>query len=243
MQKRLRPIDLARAVGISTQAVRNYEQWGFLPPAERGPQGYRLYSQQHLHAIRTARALIGGFGWEHALHIMQRIHQDDLPSAFAVIDARHATIHRSRLEAEETLRALRTISEALPSSTEIRGKKKLLQIGEVAKRLGVRVSTVRFWEDQGLVEPVRGKDNRYRLYDEQQVRLLQVVALLRKTGYNIKATRAVLIQLATGTPEQALLAAENRLKELGEASRRCVEATAALWEYYLGTRRTLVWQT
>jgi integrase len=64
LSKTLRPVDLAHAAGLSTQIVRNYERWGCLPSAERGPQGYRLYRPHHLHAIQTARILIGGFGWE-----------------------------------------------------------------------------------------------------------------------------------------------------------------------------------
>lgn len=90
---------------------------------------------------------------------------------------------------------------------------------------------MRFWEEQGLIHPARDSTNRYRLYDEQQIRLLQVVVLLRKAGYGFKAIRTILEQLASGTPEQAITAAENRLKELAERSRRCVEATAALWAY------------
>ena len=78
---------------MSTQAVRNYERWGFLPAAQRGPQGYRLYGPQHLHAIQTARTLIVGFGWENARRIMQFIHQNDPASALAVIDACHDTMY------------------------------------------------------------------------------------------------------------------------------------------------------
>ena len=95
----------------------------------------------------------------------------------------------------------------------------------------MHVSAIRFWEEQGLVHPARDKTNRYRLYDEQHVRLLQVIALLRKAGYGIEAMRTVLTQLARGTPEQALTAAENRLRELAEASRRSIEATAVMWAY------------
>lgn len=234
VEKTLRPIDLARAVGISAQAVRDYERLGFLPAAGRSPQGYRQYGPQHLQALRTARTMIAGFGWEHALHIMQAIHQNDLAAALALIDARHAFIHASRLEVETMLQALQAISSELPPSTGTSGGKKLLSIGEVARHIGVRVSAIRFWEEQGLIQPTRDKSSRYRLYDEQQVRLLQIVTLLRKTGYNLEATRTVLSQLATGTPQQALLAAQQRLNELSAASRRCAEATAAAWEYMHG---------
>jgi DNA-binding transcriptional MerR regulator len=232
LKKVLRPADLAQAVGLSTQAVRNYERWGFLPAAERGPQGYRLYGPQHLRAMYTARTLIGAYGWEHALHIMQCVHRYELTSALAVIDARHAFIHRSRLEIEETLKVLRTISIPHPTSAgETRKQMPPLRIGEVARHIGVRDSAIRFWEQQGLIHPARDASSRYRVYDEKQVRALQVVALLRKAGYGFETIDIVLAQLSAGTPEQALAAAEKRLQELAEVSRRCFDATAALWKY------------
>jgi DNA-binding transcriptional MerR regulator len=63
---------------------------------------------------------------------------------------------------------------------------------------------------------------------------LQIVTLLRKTGYNLEATRTVLSRLATGIPQQALQAAQQRLNDLSATSRRCAEATAAAWEYMHG---------
>ncbi len=162
---------------------------------------------------------------------MHYIHQHELSSAFAAIDEYHTIIHLSRREVEETLGALQAIVTALPAAAAIGGKRKQFHIGEVARYTGVHVSAIRFWEEQGLIHPARDKANRYRLYDEQHVRLLQVIALLRKAGYGIEATRTVLTQLARGTPEQALAAAENRLRELAEASRRCIEATAVMWAY------------
>jgi hypothetical protein len=39
--------------------------------------------------------------------------------------------------------------------------------------------------------------------------------------------------MAIGTPEQAIQAAEQQLKELSSESRRCVETTALFWEYIL----------
>ncbi len=178
-----------------------------------------------------ARVLIAGYGWEHALHIMQYIHAGNVSSALAEINARHAGLHASRREVEETLQALRTLSTMLPGKNEAGHTERAIYIREVAQRVGVRVSAIRFWESQGLIQPQREKSNLYRLYDEQQVRTLQVIALLRKANYGFEAIRAVLEQLASGTPEQAVLAAENRLKELTERSRKCMEATAKAWEY------------
>src|SRR3712207_638381 len=106
-QQALRPIDLARSAGLSVQMVRNYEAWGFLPTAKRSAAGYRLYQARHLQALRVARALIAGYGWQTALQIMQRVHAEDLPAALGMIDAHHASLHQRRQQIEATLVALR----------------------------------------------------------------------------------------------------------------------------------------
>ena len=66
----MRPIDLAREHGLSAQAVRNYEEAGILPPAERSPHGYRLYAPRHAAALRTLLALIPAHGHAAAGTIM-----------------------------------------------------------------------------------------------------------------------------------------------------------------------------
>ena len=233
----LRPGDLAKDVGLSVQTIRNYEQLGFLPAAERGPQGYRRYTAQHLHALRVARLLIRGFGWECTRRIMEAIHQGKHNLAWAEIDARHSGLDRSRRQVEETLRLLQATANILEPLDNVGDRLKPqygLHVGEAARHVGVRVSAVRFWEERGLLQPLRDASNHYRLYNAEQLRNLQVTALLRKANYDMEAIRTVLQQLAQGTPEQALAVAENQLKALAETSRCCVDATAALWGYVQG---------
>jgi len=236
LKKRIRTVDIARSVSLSTQTVRDYERWGFIPPVERSAQGYRLYSPLHLQAIRTTRAVIAGFGWERALRIMRFIHHDDLAAALAEIDAHHATVHSNRCELKKTLDILHTISTSTPfvSLDEVRNEAKQLahlSVGQAACLVGVRVSTLRYWEAQGLVFPLRTHPSNYRFYTSELIRQLQIIALLRKAGYAIETIRTVLTQLATGVPEQALAAAEQRLKDLIEISCLSVKATALLWAY------------
>ena len=54
-----------------------------------------------------------------------------------------------------------------------------LRISEVAKRLGISSSALRAWEALGLVTPQRTQ-SRYRLYKEEDVRLLQRALFLRR---------------------------------------------------------------
>ncbi|WP_157850275.1 MerR family DNA-binding transcriptional regulator, partial [Streptomyces rimosus] len=70
---RLRPIDLARGHGLSTQAVRNYEESGILPAAGRTPSGYRTYTPLHARALRAFLALVPGHGHPTATAIMQAV--------------------------------------------------------------------------------------------------------------------------------------------------------------------------
>jgi DNA-binding transcriptional MerR regulator len=228
----LRTVDLARSVGISVQMVRNYEWVGFLPSAERSPAGYRRYTARHLQALRAARVMIAGFGWESARQILHAGHQGDLPAALALIDSCHAGLHWRRREIEATLGALRSVAAVLPEHAAAQHwQQSPLAIGEAARRAGVRVSALRFWEAQGLIDPARDSANGYRRYNDEQVRRLQVVVLLRQGGYDFPAIRAVLDELAAGQPGKAIAAAEQRLKDLALASRRCTEATAVFWEY------------
>ena len=232
MPKSLLPIDLALAAGLSEQSVRKYEHLGFLPSAERGPTGHRRYGARHLQAIQVARVMQAGYGWEPALRVMQRVHRSDLAGALELVDARHAELHESRRQVEETLAALRAVL-AEPTAARRQGQRGRgpLRIGEAARLAGVQVSAVRFWEQAGLLQPRRDETNRYRLYDAEQVGRLQVIVLLRKAGYSPAKIAPVLTELAAGRPEKALAAIERRRGELTEQSRRCAEATAAFWDY------------
>lgn len=222
----LRTIDLARAAGISVQQVRNYEAEGLIPPAERSRSGYRLYTQRHLAALKTARNLVGGYGWQRTPAIMQALHQGDLSAALALIDTRHAELASKRLQVEQTLSALHALA-AQPIPAQPPRHSQHFRVGEAAKQVGVRVSALHFWEQQGLLRPLRDRYSRYRLYDEHQMHRLRVVVLLREAGYNFNVIHSVLDELAAGQPEKAIVAVEKRREELTRQSWACIESLAS----------------
>ncbi len=226
----LRTKDLARAVHISVQQVRNYEASGFLPVVERSPSGYRRFTQQHLAALTTARQLIGGYGWQRAQRIMQAVHGGRLADALALIDERHAELDRTRLQLERTLAALGVLAAQLPSETHPRPSQRL-RVGAAARLVGVRVSALRFWEQQGLLQPIRENGSKYCLYDEQQLRRLRIVALLRGANHDFAAIRTTLDELEAGQPQRAVTAVEQRRSELASTSWRCLQAMATFYAY------------
>jgi len=76
-----------------------------------------------------------------------------------------------------------------------------------------------------------GQHSRYRLYDEQQMRRLRVVALLRDAGYPFNVIQSVLDESAAGQPEKAIVAVEKRRGELTRISWACIEALTFFRHY------------
>ncbi len=226
----LRTTDLAEAVQISVQQVRNYEASGYLPAVERSPSGYRRYTQRHLAALIAARQLIGGYGWARSRQFMQAAHAGRLADALALIDERHAELDRTRQQLAQTLATLQVLAAQLPVATQPRGARRL-RVGAAARLVGVRVSALRFWEQEGLLHPSREEGSKYRLYDERQLRRLQVVALLRQGNYDFDAIRTTLAELEAGQPQRAVAAIEQRRGELARLSWRCLQALATFQAY------------
>ena len=216
----LRTHNLALAGHISVQQVRNYEAMGLIPQAQRSPSGYRLYTQQHLAALQTVRSMARGYGWQRTSVIMQALHRDDLPTALATIDTHHAELAMKRLQVEQTLSALHVL--AAQSSS--------LQNPFHSQQL--RVSALQFWEQQGLLHPLREQSSRYRLYDERQMSRLRIVVLLRDAGYRFNVIQPVLGELEAGRPEKAIVAVEKRHEELTKTSWACIEALT-FFQYYV----------
>ncbi len=227
----LRTHDLALAGHISVQQVRNYEANGLIPQAERSPSGYRLYMQQHLAALKVVKSMVRGYDWPRTSAIMQALHRGDLAAALATIDERHAELASKRIQIEQTLSTLRTLA-AQSASTPRTSRPQLFRVGEAAKQVGVRASALHFWEQQGLLQPVREQGSRYRLYDEQQMRRLRVVVLLRDAGYTFNVIQPVLDELAADRPEKAIVAVEKRREELTRTSWACIDALAS-FQYYV----------
>ncbi|MGY1815016.1 MerR family transcriptional regulator [Blastococcus sp. SYSU D00820] len=67
-----------------------------------------------------------------------------------------------------------------------------LTVGQVAGRLGVPVRTVRFWSDEGLVDPPARSAGGYRLYDAASLARLDLVRTLRELGLGLAAIRELL---------------------------------------------------
>ena len=66
-----------------------------------------------------------------------------------------------------------------------------LDIGEVARRAGVRASTLRFYEEKGLITPSRTGGGTRR-YSDDDIATIQEVARLQEDGVNLAGVGHVL---------------------------------------------------
>ena len=103
-----------------------------------------------------------------------------------------------------------------------------LSIGEVAAETGLRPSTLRYYEDEGLIRPTARVGGR-RHYDPSVVSRLAIIALCQEVGFSVAELHSVLgVRRGARTRWQKI--AERKLEELdrhierAEATRRLLRA-------------------
>jgi DNA-binding transcriptional MerR regulator len=225
-RERLRPVDVAREHGLSTQAVRNYEAAGILPEAARTPHGYRTYTPLHAQALRAFLALVRGHGHPTATSIMQAVNRDDTEDAFRLIDESHAQL----LDDRRTLQAVEAALRDLEPVPEERGE---VFVGPLSRRLGIRPATLRKWERAGLVLPHRDPQTGYRVYGSADVRDAQLVHQLRRGGYLLEQIAPLVAQVRSAGGVAPLESALRDWRARLSARGRAMLAGAAALDAYL----------
>ncbi|MFF2026616.1 MerR family transcriptional regulator [Streptomyces sp. NPDC058171] len=233
-RRALRPVDLARDAGVSTQQIRNYEGAGVLPHVPRTESGYRCFDEGHRQALFTYRALVLGYGVERAGAIMRAVHADDVPLALSLLDAGHAELHQQRAALREVGAGLHAVAGEAGSRADddVGVPRGGLRIGEVAARLGVRTSALRVWEAAGLLTPMREAGTGYRCYGPAELRDARMVALLRQGRYSLDRIRTVLDGLHGTAGGEALHdAVAERQRSLTRRSRAMLAGAGGLHGY------------
>lgn len=232
---RLRPIDLARTHGLSTQAVRNYEDAGILPPAARTPSGYRAYTPLHASALRAFLALLPGHGHPTATAIMRAVNEGDPDEAFRLVDESHALLLEDRRTLRAVEGALRDLGPEPPRRADGSSSGDTF-IGPLAHRLGIRPATLRAWERAGLVRPRRDPRTGYRVYAEADVRDARLAHQLRRGGYPLERIAPLLDQVRAAGGLEPLEGALGDWRARLSARARAMLAGAAELDAYLRER-------
>ncbi|GIH80326.1 MerR family transcriptional regulator [Planobispora longispora] len=237
-------MDLAREHGLSTQAIRNYEEAGILPAAGRTAHGYRTYTPLHARALRAFLALVPGHGHQTAASIMQAVNRDAVEDALRIIDESHGQL----LDDRRTLQAVEVaLRDLAPVPQERRGTSGGgasgdgtsggdTFIGPLARRLGIRPATLRKWESAGLVRPRRDPQTGYRVYSAADVRDARLVHQLRRGGYLLEQIAPLIAQVRSAGGVAPLESALRDWHARLSARGRAMLAGAADLDAYLRAR-------
>jgi DNA-binding transcriptional MerR regulator len=229
-----RTSEIARAAGVHPNTVRKYEEWGFLPPVRRLPNGYREYSRFHLEQMRLARLAMHG-GWpgnrirKSALQLVRRSAAGDLRGAVRLAENHILLVKAERARAESAAEYLeRWVRGRIPER-----RAAPLSILAAAKAVDSTPDAVRNWERNGLLEVPRNPNNGYREYGASEIGRLRVIRMLLRSGYSTMAVLRAMRRLDSGggkrlrrvlnTPrpeEEVLWAADRWLSTLAEQEAR-----------------------
>ncbi|TFV67911.1 UNVERIFIED_ORG: MerR family transcriptional regulator [Bacillus sp. AZ43] len=222
----LRTVDVARRVGYSVQQVRDLENAGVLPPATRSPAGYRAYAEEHVRAAQAYRLLAAAVGPVEARTMMRAAYRSPTELLHR-LDEAHAALHAQRRDLALAVAAAGSIAaeridDPRPADA--------MTISELAGALGLRPSTLRHWDAEGLVVPQRVSAGGARSYSPRDVRDARIVSQLRWAGHGIGPLKELLPQLRSAERWADVVSRlEEREAALDARSRALLQAAAALW--------------
>jgi MerR family transcriptional regulator, copper efflux regulator len=89
-------------------------------------------------------------------------------------------------------------------------------IGDLAKRAGVRIDTVRYYEKNGLLKPSRRLASGYRRYGDVEVARLRFIRRAQALGFTLKEVRDLLALSAQKDVARVKRRAQAKLDDVNE---------------------------
>ncbi|MEM7346809.1 MAG: MerR family transcriptional regulator [Chloroflexota bacterium] len=98
-----------------------------------------------------------------------------------------------------------------------------LTIGQLAKQMGVRTSTLRYYEKEGLITPDGRSESGYRLYKPEATQTIQLIQRAQRVGFSLADIKALLASWESGdlsnqklieTAEARFLALERQVTKM-----------------------------
>ena len=187
--------DVAKIIGIHSNTVRLYEEWGLLPPIERKANGYRIFTDFHIEQLRLARLAFQIEVLQNGLRkkiilMVKTAATKDFDTALSLTEEYKVQLRQERGNAED---AINITNQLLCGVTE--DNTKFLRRKEVSDYLGISTNTLRNWEMNGLLT-VKRKQNGYRVYTDEDIKQLKIIRSLRCAGYSLEAILRMLQQIS-----------------------------------------------
>lgn len=221
----IRPIDIARKFGVSTTTLRHYEDFGIIPPVMRSPNGYRIYTHEHIAYFICIREMMHGFTLSEIAKMLKSVMENRHDEALWTANKAQAALQNDKFVCEQIkLRLMQKKKTTAP---------KEFTIDAVSKITGIVPSTIRYWDKVGLISANRCTANNYRTFTQahiDEILIIQALKLaMRARGekYAVEQLRREMHQLSFADREKisAIVAGiENHLAALNRAQIRSVYA-------------------
>ncbi|MEK4295559.1 MerR family DNA-binding transcriptional regulator [Paenibacillus sp. FSL R5-0914] len=222
------PTMIAKKLNVSTTTLRRYEDQGLVPEVPRTPSNRRCYTDIHVQAFITIRALLQGYEIPVVYDVMRKIKARQIEDALWSINQEQFNTQTEKHRLEDVLRMFRNADLSKYNDLEVTNA---MTIGEVAQMAGVKPSAIRHWEQEGLITSNRNKDNGYRVYTITELRKIILISSLRKTVYYIENMKQLLNEIETQNYKKVELTFELALQKLNSQLMKQFLGIAELMKY------------
>ncbi|MBL1228840.1 MerR family DNA-binding transcriptional regulator [Enterococcus sp. BWB1-3] len=212
-----RPIDIAKKLNISTSLLRHYEKYGLFPKPDRSASGYRIYTETSLHFLKAVRTCTLAYGYQMTKEMTALVEKRKYIQLFWLINDAQFKLHQQKHITEQTLALLHEEESHVITHMP---KKGWISIGEAAERLSVTETTIRHWSKEGLIQIPRDVESNYRQFDEQALRRLLIIRLIRSSIWSLDTVREILNTFNADTPAELIKLAEQSLQALNKGLER-----------------------
>lgn len=222
------PTMIAKKLNVSTTTLRRYEDQGLVPEVPRTPSNRRCYTDIHVQAFITIRALLQGYEIPVVYDVMRKIKARQMEDAFWSINQEQHNTQTEKHRLEDVLRMFRNTELSKYKDLEVTN---VMTIGEVAQMAGVKPSAIRHWEQEGLITSNRNKDNGYRVYTVTELRKIILISSLRKTVYYIENMKQLLNEIETQNFKKVEMSFQLALQKLNSQLMKQFLGIAELMKY------------
>ncbi|MFF2092954.1 MerR family DNA-binding transcriptional regulator [Paenibacillus sp. NPDC058174] len=171
---------MAERFNISASTIRNYEAKGLIPPAERSPNGYRVYTELHAAYLSCIQAMAQPFGMEVTAEALRCLHQNKPQNAMWIIREKEIALYEEKEKLErlfEDIRAYSNENKSLYADEPF-------TINEASELTQIPKSAIRYWDQAGYVMADRDPTNRYRRYSGSHLLKIRLIQMLQSSVYS-----------------------------------------------------------
>lgn len=187
MKNTYKTAEVAKLIGIHSNTVRLYEELELISKPQRLDNGYRVFTDLHLEQFKLVRTALKVEVLQNGLRrkmiaIIKLSAKGEYEKAISHTKSYIKQIEIEQKNAEEAIK----ITEQFLIHTHLENDESTFTRKEVADYLQITMDTLRNWEMNGLLQ-VKRKENGYRIYTEQDVRLLKIIRSLRCANYSLSS--------------------------------------------------------